>query len=363
MNWNLHPDRTSLDLRCVLTGLTLMLLSLLMRLAALTPAGSALAAMEPRQLWTLAVQALTAPSVSAATASTEVSRQERPPKMPAKAVLHTASEADAAADTTVTTAEPLSFTPAEADAISIHGTSTYEVNKASLLQAGPVTTGGDGPKVLIVHSHTTEAYTQTPGWEYTPASGAYRTLDEQANMLRIGARVAEVLEACGIGAVHDTAVNDDPSYQDAYDRSAQRIEAQLAAYPTIEVILDLHRDAAEDPDGEAVALSSSVNGSSVAQLMLVVGTDEGGLPHPDWQQNLSFALQLQAWIGRSYPDLCRSLSLCQARFNQHYTPASLLVEVGSTGNTMPEALLSAELFARELAGYLHSAAAGMEDVP
>lgn len=362
MNWNLHLNRTSLDLRCMLTGLTLMVLALLMRLAALTPAGAALAAMPPRQLWSLAVQTLTAPSVSAATASTEVSRPERPPKDDA-AASQTLAEADSAeaepqlAAAAGSAAEPLTFTPAEADAISIRGTSTYEVPTASLLQAGPVTGRVDGPQVLIVHSHTTEAYTPEPGQPYIEASGAYRTLDSQQNMLCIGARVAEVLEACGIGAVHDTAVNDDPSYEDAYSRSAQRIEAQLAAHPTIEVVLDLHRDAAENEAGQAIALSSSVDGSSVAQLMLVVGTDEGGLPHPNWQQNLTFALQLQAYINRSYPDLCRGLSLRQARFNQHYTPASILVEVGSTGNTLPEALRSADLFARQLAEYLHHCAA------
>ena len=116
----------------------------------------------------------------------------------------------------------------------------------------------------------------------------------------------------------------------------------------------MHRDAVEDDQGQVVALSSQLNGQSCAKIMLVTGTDEGGLEHPDWQQNFTFALQLQALISRDYPALCRQLSLRSERFNQQFTPGSLLVEVGTSGNTLAEALLSARCFARELASYLKS---------
>ena len=109
------------------------------------------------------------------------------------------------------------------------------------------------------------------------------------------------------------------------------------------MVIDIHRDAAEDSSGRPLALSSSQNGESCAQLMLVVGTDQGGLTHPDWQENLANALKLQSVLEGMYPGLCRNLDLRTERFNQHMTPGSLLVEVGVTGNTLTQAERSAVL--------------------
>ena len=128
----------------------------------------------------------------------------------------------------------------------------------------------------------------------------------------------------------------------------QTIEGYLAEYPTIQMVLDIHRDAAEDADGNPVALTAEIGSEACAALMLVVGTDEGGLSHPDWQENLANALKLQARLNRAAPGLCRSLDLRTERFNQHETPGSLLIEVGSTGNTLAEALRSARILAEAL---------------
>ena len=196
-----------------------------------------------------------------------------------------------------------------------------------------------GPTVLILHTHTTESYTPTQGQTYEP-SADYRTLDERYNMLRIGQEVARILEEAGVGVIQDRQLHDYPSYNDAYQNSAQSAAEYVARYPGIRLILDLHRDAAETGSGQ-LATRAAVAGKSSAQLMLVVGTDDGGLSHPDWQENLSLALKLQVVLEKENPGLCRDLALSWQRFNQHFAPGALLVEVGAAGNTLDEALVAA----------------------
>ena len=227
---------------------------------------------------------------------------------------------------------PEAFSAAEADAITIAGACSYAVDKAALLtRPSALTAKADGPKVLIVHTHTSEAYTPEPGWEYE-SSDPLRTGDAQHSVVRLGTRVAELLNAHGIETLHDTALNDYPSYNGAYERMRQTIEGYLAQYPSIEMVLDLHRDAANDPAGMPMAFTAEVDGARCAQLMLVVGTDEGGLTHPDWKENLANDLRTE-------------------RFNQHETPGSLLVEFGCTGNTLAEALRSADYLAQALCAF------------
>ena len=246
---------------------------------------------------------------------------------------------------------PEAFSTAEADAITIAGACSYAVDKAALLtRPSALTAKADGPKVLIVHTHTSEAYTQEPGWEYE-SSDPLRTGDAQHSVVRLGTRVAELLNAHGIETLHDTTLNDYPSYNGAYERMRQTIEGYLEQYPSIEMVLDLHRDAADDPAGMPVAFTAEVDGARCAQLMLVVGTDEGGLTHPDWPENLANALKLQALLNRIAPGLCRDIDLRTERFNQHETPGSLLVEFGCTGNTLAEALRSADYLAQALCDF------------
>ena len=244
------------------------------------------------------------------------------------------------------TIAPPAFSAAEADAIAIGGASTYSVDKRTLLtRETALELDGENPKVLIVHTHSCEAYTPEEGWEYT-SSDPFRTEDAERSVIRIGTRLTEILNEYGVGAIHVTELNDSPSYNGAYERMRQTIEAYLAKYPSIQMVLDVHRDAADDPAGMPVSFAATVDGARCAQLMLVVGTDEGGLTHPDWQENLANALKMQALLNRMAPGLCRDIDLRTERFNQHETPGSLLVEFGCTGNTLVEALRSAEYFGR-----------------
>ena len=167
-------------------------------------------------------------------------------------------------------------------------------------------------------------------------------------MIRVGEVLAQTLQERGIGVIHDQSINDYPSYNDSYAVTLTKIRQWQEQYPQLRMVIDLHRDAVED-GGKAVALSATQQGESCARLMLVVGTDQGGLTHPDWQENLANALKLQAVLEGQYPGLCRDLDLRTERFNQHTAPGALLVEVGTNGNTLEQAERSARLLGDGLA--------------
>ena len=195
----------------------------------------------------------------------------------------------------------------------------------------------EAPRVLILHSHTTESYTQTAD-RYTESS-PYRTLDPGHNMIALGNIVADILTEAGIGVIHDTDFHDYPSYNGSYTHAAASTKAYLEAYPTIELILDLHRDAADTPTGQ-MATQCTIGGEKAAQLMFVLGTDKR-LKHPDWEENLSLALKLQVLLEKENPGICRKLSLSQNRYNQHLGKYALLIEIGAAGNTLEQAKLAA----------------------
>ena len=251
-------------------------------------------------------------------------------------------------------AEPLTFSAEEADAIAVAGGCTYEFDKQALLtRPSALDFSVDGPKILIVHTHASEAYTPEDGFSYEP-SGELRTQDETRSVIRVGSEIARILEDAGIETLHDTTANDYPSYNGSYARMEAIIESYLAEYPSIQMVLDVHRDAVEDQAGFPAALSCKLDGEDYARLMLVVGTDEGGLEHPGWQENLANALKLQALLNRAAPGLCRDIDLRTERFNQHETKGSLLCEFGASGNTLSQALRTARLFADTLVTFINS---------
>ena len=206
----------------------------------------------------------------------------------------------------------------------------------------------EGPQVLIVHTHGSEAYTMPPGQEYVP-SGESRTTDSQFNVVRVGDEIAAVLEAAGLEVLHDASLHDYPEYSGAYGRSLETVERYLEEYPTIRFVLDVHRDAISDGDGSPYKVISNVEGRSAAQMSFVIGTDGGGLEHPQWRENLKFAAAVQQELAGRYPTLMRPITVRNSRYNQHTTTGSLLVEMGAAGNSLDEALLSARLLGEVLA--------------
>ena len=203
----------------------------------------------------------------------------------------------------------------------------------------------DGPQILIVHTHGSEAYTMD-GTDIYQESDASRTTNEAYNMIRIGDEMQAVFEEMGLSVVHDRTLYDYPQYSGAYSRSCEGIETWLKEYPSIRIVLDVHRDALIGEDGTVYKAVTEVNGEKTAQVMMIVGTDDLGQKHPDWQKNLALAVRIQQKLDSQYPTAARPVMLRSSRFNQQLTQGSLLVEVGSHGNTLQEALRGARLFAK-----------------
>ena len=222
----------------------------------------------------------------------------------------------------------------------------------SVFTAGMVHfTLGEGPQILIVHTHGSEAYSQTDGLTYQE-SDPYRTTDCTRNMVRVGEEMAQIFRENGFEVIHDTNLYDYPAYNGAYDRSGAAVKDWLAKYPTIKIILDVHRDALVGTDGSIYKLVSEENGEKVAQVMLVVGTDGGGASHPYWIDNLALAIRYQQELISDYISLARPIVLRNSRYNQNLSTGSLLVEVGGHGNTLTEALAGARLFAESVSQVL-----------
>lgn len=202
--------------------------------------------------------------------------------------------------------------------------------------------GTEGPQVLILHSHGSEAYTMPKGHEYK-ASGTFRTADTTCNVVRIGDEIAAVLSSYGISVLHDRTLHDVPSYNDAYISSQASVERYLEKYPTISFILDVHRDAIQDGNGNYYKLVSRED-PHAAQCSLVMGLD-----HDRWQENLKLAIAVQQNLNDACPTLMRPLTARDYRYNQQLSTGFLLLEVGAAGNSLDEAILGGRLFARSFA--------------
>lgn len=220
---------------------------------------------------------------------------------------------------------------------------------SSLLQEGTVDVSlGEGSQVLIVHTHGGEAYSMTDGEVYEE-SDPYRTTDCTHNVVRMGEEMATVFRAYGFQVIHDTTLCDYPAYNGACSRSQAVVEQWLAQYPTIKVVLDVHRDALVGSEGEIYKMVSTKAGEKVAQVMMVLGTSAGGAEHPRWKDNLAFALKLQRSLVRGYTSLARPTILRKSRYNQQLCHGSIFVEVGGHGNTRTEAIAGGRLWADNVA--------------
>lgn len=208
----------------------------------------------------------------------------------------------------------------------------------------------EGPQVLIVHTHGSEAYTPDGADTYV-ATGECRTTDTEKSVVRVGDEIAKVLTEMGLTVVHDTGLYDYPEYNGAYDRSLAAVEDWLEQYPTIQVVLDVHRDALIGADGTVYKPITTINGESCAQVMLVMGSN-ALYDHPGWLENLALAVQVQKEMNTLWPTLARPIGLRENRYNQQTAPGAMLVEVGSHGNTLQEALAAARMFARALGAVL-----------
>lgn len=214
----------------------------------------------------------------------------------------------------------------------------------------------NGPLVLILHTHASEAYLP-PKISYLAGNigrEIYST-DQGRSVIAVGEALCESLNQNGISAVHCLDQHGkNGTLQNSYQGAADCIQKYLKKYPTIQYVIDLHRDGILSDSGELVRTVTSNEGEDYGQIMAVVGTDCNGTEHPTWQTNLSLALRLTEGLERKVENICRPISLRNASYNQELAPNALLLEIGSAGNTQEEAIRSAELVGTVLSELIKS---------
>lgn len=218
-----------------------------------------------------------------------------------------------------------------------------EVNVSALMENYSPPQKKDEPQILIIHTHATEGFADQP---------TSRTTDTEKNVVKIGSYLEELLEKKGFNVLHDIVLHDYPNYNGSYKNALKTAQWYLEHYPEIDIVFDVHRDAIVNEKGQRTKLTYTHGNKKAAQLMIVSGTDQGGLTHDNWQENLKFAIGFQAVANKMYQGLMRPIDLRVERFNGHVTNNALIIEFGTDGNTLEEALLSAELFSEILNEYI-----------
>lgn len=198
--------------------------------------------------------------------------------------------------------------------------------------------------IMIFHTHTCESYTPTEQYQYD-ATGTFRTTDLNYTVSRVGDELEKYLVNYGYTVVHDKTYHDYPAYTGSYNRSLVTVQNLLSTYQNTDVVIDLHRDAIGD---NTYAPKVKIGDEYCARMMLVIGTDGGGLYHKNWRGNLKFAIKLQQKANELYPGLFKPILLRNARYNQHLSKAANIIEIGATGNTLEECETSAKYLAKVL---------------
>ena len=225
--------------------------------------------------------------------------------------------------------------------VKIDNQSNYSLTEDMLVPDIELT---DKKDVLIYHTHTCESYTPSETYNYA-MTGNYRTTDLNYSVVRVGRELETCLQNKGFNVVHDETYHDYPSYSGSYERALETVKNLLYGKNT-EIVIDLHRDAVGN--GDTYGPTIMVDGQRVAQIMFVIGTNGGGLEHPNWQQNLKVAIKIQEVGNQMYPGLFRSIIIRNSRYNQHLAKGASIIEVGATANILDECLLSMQCLANVL---------------
>ena len=204
------------------------------------------------------------------------------------------------------------------------------------------------PQVLIVHTHATESYMNEERDYYTAADKA-RSTDNEFNVTKVGEVLAQVLREGGIGVLHDRTQHDYPSYSGSYTRSAKTINEYLKKYPSIKIVVDLHRDSISSGENGKCKPTAEIDGKKAAQVMLVVGSETGSVSgFPNWRENFRLAIRFQQTMEALYPGFARPVNFASRKYNMNLTKGSMLLEVGTDSNTLEEACYSAQLAGKAL---------------
>lgn len=200
----------------------------------------------------------------------------------------------------------------------------------------------ENKNVLLFHTHSCESYTASEQYPYTP-TGNFRTTDLNFSVTRVGTELETQLKQYGYSVYHDSSYHDYPAYNGSYTRSLQTVENILKTYPA-DIIMDVHRDAIGSREDYAPTVK--IGDDYAAQIMFVIGTNAGGLNHPNWNQNLKFAIKVQQKAEEMYPGLFKPIMLTTSRYNQHTGKYASIIEVGATGNTLDQCLTSMKYLAK-----------------
>ena len=201
--------------------------------------------------------------------------------------------------------------------------------------------------IVIFHTHTCESYTPTEQFNYEQ-TGNFRTTDLNYSVVRVGEELTQNLVKYGFNVNHDKTYHDYPAYTGSYTRSKATVESVLASTPS-DIIIDLHRDAIGSKSDYDPSVK--IGDETIAQLMFVIGTNGGGLYHPDWKSNLKFAIEVQEKANEMYPGLFKTMIVRNSRYNQHLGKAACIIEVGATGNTLEQSTASMKYLAKVLEEY------------
>ena len=207
-----------------------------------------------------------------------------------------------------------------------------------------------GPQVQIMHTHATESFEPYDSEMYDTRH-TWRSTDNSENIVAAGEVMAQAIRSHGIEVLHDDTQHDYPSYNGSYERSAETVKEYLAKYPSIKVVLDVHRDAVQR-DSTLVKPITQINGKKAAQMMIIAGCDDGTMEMPNWGKNLRFAAGIQDAIESRWKGLTRPIFFCYRKYNQDLTTGSLLLELGSHGNTLEQVLTTAQLAGDAIGNYL-----------
>ena len=190
--------------------------------------------------------------------------------------------------------------------------------------------------IVIYHTHTCESYTKTEKYTYK-SSGNFRTTDLNYSVARVGEELKKYLDKYDFNVIHNKTYHDYPKYNGSYTKSLETIEKILKTSKA-SLVIDLHRDALGS--NSKYAPSVKINGEEAAQLMFVIGTDGGGLKHDKWKKNLKLAIKIQEKANEMYPGLFKPIIVRNSRYNQHVSEGACIIEVGATGNTLEQCLVS-----------------------
>lgn len=198
--------------------------------------------------------------------------------------------------------------------------------------------------IIIYHTHSCESYTSSEKYSYKQTSN-FRTTDKNYSVIRVGKELTNQLRSYGYNIIHDESYHDYPSYTGSYSSSLSTVSKLLEENKNTDIIIDLHRDAVGD---NTYAPTVKIGDEYAAQMMFVVGGNGSSIPHTEWQQNLKFAIKVQQKANELYPGLFRPIILRYSGYNQQMSKAASLIEVGATGNTLDQCLVSMKYLAKVL---------------